>query len=102
MTGYEFEMRHVIAAVLALVGAWALVSGTQLLKRGLGGADDPSAPLRLVRGIRGIVVGIGAEAIAGGMLFGQTGLVVFGAVFLAEELYETGIVILILRADQPP
>ena len=96
------EPRHVIGVILALAGAWALVRGAQLLKRGLGGADDPSAPLRLVRGIRGIVVGIGADALASGLLFGQTGLVVFGTVFLAEELYETGILILILRADQPP
>ena len=95
-------MRHVFAAVLALAGAWAFVSGSQLLRRGLGGADDPSAPLRLVRGIRGIVVGLGAGAIASGILFGQMGFVVLGAVFLAEELYETGILILILRGDQPP
>jgi hypothetical protein len=102
MTGYEFDMRHVFAAVLALAGAWAFVSGTQLLRSGVGGADHPSAPLRLVRGIRGIVVGLGAGAIASGILFGHTGFVVLGAVFLAEELYETGILILILRGDQPP
>jgi hypothetical protein len=45
-----------------------------------------------------VVVGVAAWALAGGLLFGQTWLLVFGAVFLAEELYETGVVALILRA----
>jgi hypothetical protein len=33
------------------------------------------------------------------MLFGQDWLLVFGAVFLAEELYETGVIALILRSS---
>ncbi len=40
---------------------------------------------------------MGAWALAAGMVFGQTWLLVFGSVFLAEELYETGVVALILR-----
>jgi hypothetical protein len=38
-------------------------------------------------------------ALAGGMLFGQDWLLVFGAVSLAEELYETGVIALILRSS---
>ena len=51
-----------------------------------------------MRGIRGIVVGAGMLALAGGIAFGSTGLVAFGLVFLAEELYETGVVLLVLKA----
>ena len=44
-----------------------------------------------------MIVPIAAAALAGGILFAQTWLLVFGGVFLAEELYETGVVALILR-----
>ena len=36
-------------------------------------------------------------ALAAGLLLEQTWLLVFGAVFLAEELYETGVLVLVLR-----
>jgi uncharacterized membrane protein HdeD (DUF308 family) len=88
-----------IAIVIALAGAWASARGSALMVHALRSADDPHASLTLVRGIRGVVVGIAAGALAGGMLLSQTWLLVFGAVFLAEELYETGVVILVLRAD---
>jgi len=45
-------------------------------------------------------VGVAAGALASGLLFEQTWLLVFGGIFLAEELYETGVVALILRAGQ--
>jgi hypothetical protein len=47
-----------------------------------------------------MAVAVSAGALAGGLLFGETWLLVFGAIFLAEELYETGVVALILRAAQ--
>ena len=37
------------------------------------------------------------EYVAAGLLLEQTWLLVFGAVFLAEELYETGVLVLVLR-----
>ena len=42
---------------------------------------------------------IGA-ALGGRMLLANTGLVVFGVIFLGEELYETGVILLALRAGQ--
>jgi hypothetical protein len=89
----------VVIAVLGVCAAgWAAVRGVRLLVRGLRHADDASASLEVVRGIRGIVVGAGVGALAAGVLFGQTWLLAFGVVFLAEELYETGVLMLILRA----
>ena len=90
---------HTFAVLLAVGGGWAFFRGVRLAARALGCADDPSASLWLIRGIRGIVVGVAAGALASGMLFEETWLLVFGAVFLAEELYETGVVALILRGE---
>jgi hypothetical protein len=85
---------------LALLGVWPGLRGMRLVVGALRDADDPSASVRLVRGIRGVVVAVGVEALAGGILFGQTWLLVFGSVFLAEELYETGVLALILRVGR--
>jgi hypothetical protein len=90
---------HALAIAVAVGAGWAAARGVKLLVRGLRHADQESASLQVVRGLRGIVVGVGAGALAGGVLFGQVWLLVFGAVFLAEELYETGVLVLVLRAQ---
>jgi hypothetical protein len=43
-------------------------------------------------------------ALGSGLLMGSIGLHVFAAVFLAEEIYGTGVVLLVLRhaGRQPP
>jgi len=87
---------HTVAVLLAVGAGVMFVRGARLAARALGRAEDPSAALWLIRGIRGIVVGVGAAALAGG-----TWLLVFRAVFLAEEIYETGVVALILRMSRP-
>jgi hypothetical protein len=93
--------RDALAVVVTLVGVWAGVRGAKRFVRGFRGADDASAPLWIVRGIRGIVVAVGAGALGTGLLFEQRWLIVFGLVFLAEELYETGVLAFILRAGSP-
>ena len=94
-------LRHglLVLAALALVGsAWAGARGVTLLARGLRGGEDPSAPLWVVRGLRGIIVAICLVALAVGTVLGQVWLVVFATLWLAEEIYETGVLALILRA----
>ena len=86
-----------LAIFAILAGFWAGVRGARLLAHGLRDADDPSAALWVVRGLRGIVVAVGLGALASGVLFEQRWLLVFGGIFLAEELYETGVLALILR-----
>jgi hypothetical protein len=89
-----------VLAMLAVVAAiGAAVHGLGLVARALREADDEASSLRLIRGIRGLVVAVALWALAGGVLLGQTWLLVFGAIFLAEELYETGVVLLVLRAQ---
>jgi hypothetical protein len=90
-----------ILALAMPLGAWAGVRGFRLLGRGLRHGDDPEAPLWVVRGLRGVIVALCTAALAAGALFEQLWLVVFGAIWLAEEIYETGVLALILRAGTP-
>src|SRR5262245_47224161 len=88
--------------LLAMLGFFMAVGtawrGAQLLVRGLREADYPSGTLWVVRGIRGAIVAVSIAALSGGVLWANKGLLVFGAIFLGEELYETGVVLLALRA----
>lgn len=89
----------ILAVLVAVAGIGMGARGVRLVARALRGADRADSSLLLIRGIRGIVVAVGTAALAAGTLFDQTWLQVFGAIFLAEELYETGVVALALRAE---
>ena len=67
---------------------------------GLRAIDHAASPLRVVRGLRGVIVAVSLVALGGGMLFTSTGLLVCGLIFLGEELYETGVILLALRAGK--
>src|SRR5688500_6814115 len=95
-------MIGMLAVMGALAGIAAGVRGIMLLVRGLAHADDERSSLDVIRGIRGVAVGVGTVALAGGILLEQTWLLAFGLVFLLEELYETGVVALVLRSAQQP
>ena len=62
----------VVAALLALGGAWAAAHGAGLVVRAVRHADDPSSSLWIIRGIRGLVVAVAGWALAGGLLCEQT------------------------------
>ena len=95
-------MIGLLAVMGALAGLGAGVRGIMLLVRGLAHADDESSSLDVIRGIRGVAVAVGTAALAGGILLEQKWLLAFGLVFLLEELYETGVVVLILRSARQP
>ena len=86
----------VIAAALLLGAVLFAVRGSRRLVRGLRHAVS----LEVIRGIRGWVVGAAMAACAVGVLWQETGFIVLGAVFLAEELYETGVVALVIRRGE--
>jgi hypothetical protein len=101
MDAIDERLIYVIPAVLLwLLAAGALWQGMRRLATGLGELDYPGSALQVVRGIRGVIVAVSAAALGGGVLFANTGLLVFGVIFLGEELYETGVVLLALRAGQ--
>jgi hypothetical protein len=85
-----------LAALLALVGAGLSVAGARRIGRALRRAN----PLGLIYGIRTVILGAVAMLCAAGVAFGQSGLFVLAAVFLAEELYETALVAAIIRSGE--
>jgi hypothetical protein len=97
----RFEMVLVLAMLAVVAGACAGVRGVRLLARGLRGGEDPSAPLWVIRGFRGLIVAICLTSLAVGALLETRWIVVVAALWLAEEVYETGVLALILRAGLP-
>ena len=63
-----------------------------------GAGDDPRGSLWVIRGLRGIIVWLCLTALALGAVLEQVWLLVFGGLWLLEEIYETGVLALILRA----
>jgi hypothetical protein len=94
----EPPMNLLLATLFLLITVGAAWRGVQLLVKGLRQADHPSGSLWVVRGIRGWIVALSMGALSGGVLWANKGLLAFGAIFLGEELYETGVVLLALRA----
>ena len=89
-------LNEIVAGLLLLVSVLSVAHGTRRLMRGLRHAR----PLDVIHGIYGLVIALAAVAFAGGVLLAQTGLIVLGAVFLGEELYETALVAAIIRAGE--
>jgi hypothetical protein len=97
---FEPPMHAMLAGVCFLIAVAAAWRGGYGLFKGLHEADRPSGALWLVRGIRGVIVAVAMMALGSGVLLSSKGLLVFGAIFLGEELYETGVVLLTLRLSQ--
>ncbi len=89
-----------LAGLVLLAATGAVRRGARLLVRGLRAASHPASSLWLVRGLRGAIVAVALAALGGGLLTGQSWLLIFAAIFLGEELYETGVLILVLRASE--
>jgi hypothetical protein len=92
----EPPISRIVAGLLVLVGVFFAARGARQLLRGLRHA----VPLEVVRGIRGCVVAMALGAFTIGILAAQSGFFVLGAVFLGEELYETGILAAIIRSGE--
>lgn len=98
------------ATICCATAGFAFVRGWRQLSRGLRQPEHPEQSAWVVRGLRGGIVAIGLLFIAGGFAWGRGWPFLFGAVFLGEELFETGIMSLALydqrrenrRAEAPP
>jgi hypothetical protein len=97
---FEFPTNVLLAACCWLVAVSAAWRGVRWFVNGLREANRPSGAVGVVRGIRGAIIAVSMVALGGGVLLMSRGLLVFGAIFLGEELYETGVVLLALRAGQ--
>jgi hypothetical protein len=97
---FEPPMPVRLAACCSLLAVCAAWRGVRWLINWLREADRPSGAVGVVRGILGVIVMVSIAALGGGVRFTSPGLLGFGAIFLGEELYETGVVLLALRAGQ--
>ena len=88
----------ILAALAILGGVWAGIRGLRLFARGLRSGDDPRCSLWVIRGLRGIIVWLCLTSLALGAVLEQVWLLVFGGLWLLEEIYETGVLALILRS----
>jgi len=93
---YEPPVSYAIAVALVLFGAWAVARGARMMSDGLAGASA----LGLIRGIRLAIFALVAGFFAVGVVSGRAGFITFGAIILAEELYETGVLALFVRLGE--
>jgi len=82
---------------LCVLAALATAYGMPRMWAALRRPEEDGAPLLLIRGLRAFIVALAFAAIAFGRWTASNGFVLFGVFFLAEELYETGLILLILR-----
>ena len=83
--------------VLAAVCAWRAIRHTE---RALREPDDADSSIRLVRGIRALVLAATSAVFALGIIYESRAMLLIAAVILGEELYETGVVLLVLRRQR--
>jgi len=96
MSFYEPPISRIVVGALLLVGTYAAAHSARLVATGLRHA----AALDLIRGIRVGIVAFVSGVIAVGVLSAETGYVILGALILGEELYETGILAVIIRLGE--
>ena len=98
---YESPANLILAALFSTVAVGAARRGRRLFLQGLRAPKHPSRALWIVRGIRAGILALAMGILAGGVLYANKWLLIFGVIFLAEELYETGVVIWALRLPAP-
>ncbi len=94
---FQSSQDRILAAVLLVLATWMFARGIRLVAKGFRNPDHPQQTLRVVRGFRRGITAIATAFFAGGLYFHATWPLIFGAVFLGEELLETGIMILALK-----
>ena len=91
--------KQIVATLLLLLGMSSALRGLRFLIFAIRKPEHPSGPLRVVRGLRGLIVALALFAWAIALLYSKKWLFIIGAIVLAQELYEMGFLSLILRAD---
>ncbi len=67
------------------------------VSRALRAPDQDDSSVRLIWGIRALIIAATSAAFALGIVYESRVTILIAAVILAEELYETGVVLLVLR-----
>ena len=93
-------MSSLVADGLIVLGAVFGWRAVRHLARALRAPDRDDSSIRLVSGIRALIIAITSVAFALGIVYDSRTTMLIAAVILAEELYETGGVLLVLRRDR--
>jgi hypothetical protein len=88
-----------VPAVAMVAAGWSMARQLRLL---LQDPDSLAASHHLVRAIRALVVVACAGVFMAAVARSSKTLLVLGTIILAEEIYETGVALLILRAERQP
>jgi hypothetical protein len=88
------------ALILSFLAVGFSLRGVRLLSQGWRSSTDLSGPLHVIRAIRCGILTITMIGWAAGFFSGQKWPLIIGAFFLAEEIYETGLIIFIIRFGQ--
>jgi len=91
-------LNGIAVTALVLVAITAAAYSARLIASALGHARA----LDLIRGIRVAVISLVSAITALGVSSSESGWVVLGSLILAEELYETGVLALIIRLGDRP
>ena len=84
------------------VAVWCAWHGLPLMARVFRAPAHPDAPVWFMRGGRSLIVAAGLTLLSGGLWWWSTAAMGLAAVFLAEEIYETGMALMILRLRGQP
>jgi hypothetical protein len=98
------ELHSVTTALLLAAGSALAMAGAVRAAGVLRRLEQEGEAIRLVRAIRWLVSGIALAVLGAGKLWNHSGLIGFGIVFLLEELYETTMVLGVLKWERraPP
>ena len=96
------SLRTPLLPTLTIAGALFAWHGLGLLRRPFAHPADKEAPFWLVRGGRALIIALACAALVSGLASRSPGMLYFGLAFLGEEIYETGMVLLILRHGLAP
>lgn len=94
---FDAPQSEYLASLCLVFAIWAYWRGVRSFWTGFRNPDHPDQSLLVVRGFRGAIVATALLFVGGGLHWGATWAVLFGLVFVGEELVETGIMIFALK-----
>jgi len=87
-------------AALAVLSCFLGVRSARRFRCVLRDPDSVDGTRQLVRGLRAMILAACAVVFIAAIAWSSRTMLVLGSIILAEEVYETGVVLLILRAEK--
>jgi hypothetical protein len=93
-------VKYVLAIILLLISFICLFRTIRYWTAAASLNAAPEKALRIVRGLRNLVIGLTAGAWSAGIFWSKGWLIIIGLVILVQEIYEMGFLSLILRTGK--